>query len=239
MRRSGSGRATRSDEVEPLERDQLVFHAVFFAVALVAVAVPAGPTTGWRIALLVGGYHAASVAFAWQRGHRRWLRLWWFAAVLSVFQVLPDAVLADGLGTLRFPEDGFPDLGPVTGYMAGLWAIPVVVIVAVADAVGRRRGERASWVAAVVAAAVVFGLAELTLTTLLPIWEPVGVTTVGGLALYILPAELFLGVAVLAGARWTRDGPPLRVVPVAAVVALAYTGAATVSWFLIERTLLA
>jgi hypothetical protein len=225
--------------VEQLERDQLAFHVAFLAVAVVAVAVPAGPTTGWRIALLVGGYHAATVALAWQRGHRRWLRLWWFAAVLSVFQVLPDAVLADGLGTLRFPADGFPDLGPVTGHMAGLWAIPVVVIVAVADAVGRRRGERASWLAAVVAAAVVFGVAELTLTTLLPIWEPVGVTTVGGLALYILPAELFLGVAVLAGARWTRDGPLLRVVPVAAVVALAYTGAATASWFLVERVLLA
>jgi hypothetical protein len=233
-----SGRTVRSDEVEQLERDQLGFHVVFLAVALVAVAVPAGPTTGWRIALLVGGYHAGTVAFAWQRGHRRWLRLWWFAAVLSVFQVLPDAVLVDGLGTLRFPEDGFPDLGPVTGHMAGLWAIPVVVIVAVADAVGRRRGERASWLAAVVAAAVVFGLAELTLTTLLPIWEPVDVTTVGGLAVYILPAELFLGVAVLAGARWTRDGHPLRVPPVAAVVALAYTGAAAVSWFLVERTLL-
>jgi hypothetical protein len=224
--------------VEQLERDQLVLHGVFLAVAVVAMALPAGPTTGWRVALLVAGYHAASVAVAWQREHRRWLRLWWFAAVLSVFQVLPDAVLAEGLGTLRFPEDGFPDLGPVTGHMAGLWTIPIVVIVAVADAVGRRRGERASWLAAVVAAGVVFVLAEATLTTLLPIWEPVDVTTVGGLALYILPAELFLGVAALAGARWTRDGPLLRVVPVAAVVALAYTGASAVSWLLVEGVLL-
>ena len=51
-------------------------------------------------------------------------------------------------------------------------------------------------------------------------------------------AELFLGVAMLAGARWTRTGPLARVVPVAAVIALAYTGAAAVSWLLLEQGLL-
>jgi hypothetical protein len=225
--------------VQELERDLLVFHAAFALVALVALLVPAGPTVGWRVALLVGLYHAATVAVAWQRGHRRWLRLWWFGAVLSVFMVLPDAVLVEGLGTLTFPDDGFPDLGPVTGHMAGLWTIPTVVVVAAADAVGRRRGERASWVAAVLVAAGVFVFAETTLTGLVGIWEPVGVTTMGHLALYILPAELFLGLAMLAGARWTRTGSPLRAVPVAAVVALSYTGAAAVSWLLVERWLVA
>jgi hypothetical protein len=221
-----------------LERDQLVFHGAFAGLALVALLVPAGPTIGWRIALLVGLYHAATVAVAWQRGHRRWLRLWWFAAILSVFMVLPDAVLVEGLGTLVFPDDGFPNLGPVTGHMAGLWAIPAVVIVATADAVGHRRGERASWVAAVLTAAAVFVFAESTLTSLLAVWEPVDVATIGDLALYILPAELFLGLAVLAGARWTRSGNLVRALPVAALVALAYTGAAAVSWLLVERALL-
>jgi hypothetical protein len=83
----------------------------------------------------------------------------------------------------------------------------------------------------------VFVFAESTLTSLLAVWEPVGVTTIGDLALYILPAELFLGLAVLAGARWTRTGHLARAAPVAAVVALAYTGAAAVSWLLIERGL--
>jgi hypothetical protein len=224
--------------VRPIERDQLVFHGAFAALATVALVVPPGPTTGWRVALLVGLYHAATVAVAWQRGHRRWLRLWWFGAVLSVFMVLPDAVLIEGLGTLVFPADGFPDLGPVTGHMAGLWTIPTVVIVAVADAVGHRRGELASWVAAVGTAAAVFVFAESVLTGVLGVWEPVDVTTVGQLALYILPAEMFLGAAVLAGARWTRTGPAWRAVPVAAVVALSYTGAAAVSWLLVERALL-
>jgi hypothetical protein len=223
--------------LEPLERDQLLFHAGYLVVVAAGLLAPAGPVLGWRVALLVGLYHAATVAFAWQRGHRRWLRLWWFGTVLSVFMLLPDAVLVEGLGTLVFPDDGFPDLGPVTGSMAGMWTIATVVVVASADAVGRRAGERMSWLTAVGVAAIVFAGAEAVLTQL-PVWEAVGVTTVGGVALYILPAELFLGVAMLAGARWTRTGPLLRVIPVAAVIALAYTGAAAVSWLLIERGLL-
>lgn len=220
-----------------LERDQLVLHAVFLAVVVPALVVPFGPTLGWRIALLVGVYHLATVVVALQGRHRTWLRLWWFGLVLSAFMVLPDAFLAEGLGVLRFPDDGFPSLGPVSAHMAAMWTIPVVMIVAGADAAGRRWGERASWTAAIVAGAVVFGAAEATLP-LLGVWEPVDVATIGTLALYILPAEVLLAVGVLAGARWTRDGPRLAAVPVAAVVALAYTGAAAVSWLLVERGLL-
>jgi hypothetical protein len=220
-----------------LERDQLALHAAFLLLCVVALLVPAGPSLGWRIALLVGLYHLATLVVARQGRHRTWTRLWWFAAVTSAFQVLPDAFLAEGLGVLAFPDDGFPDLGPVSAHMAAMWTVPFVMIVAISDAVGRRLGERASWTAALLAAAVVFVTAEALLPRL-GVWEPVDVATIGTLALYIVPAEVFLGVAVLAGARWTRDGNPLRAVPVAAVISLAYTGAAAVSWLVVERGML-
>jgi hypothetical protein len=231
-------RATRSQTpMTELERDQLVLHAAFLLAAAVALAVPVGPSLGWRVALLVLVYHAATVVVARQGRHRTWLRLWWFAAVVSVFQVLPDAFLVEGLGVLEFPDDGFPDLGPVSAHMAAMWTVPIVMIVAVADAAGRRLGERASWTAALLTAAVVFVGAEAILTRV-GIWEPVEVSTLLGVALYIVPAEVLLGVAVLAGARWTRDGPLLRTVPVALVISLLYTGAAAVSWLVVERGLL-
>jgi hypothetical protein len=220
-----------------LERDQLVLHAAFLLLAVVGLLLPVGPSLGWRVALLVAVYHLATLVVARQGRHRTWLRLWWFAAVTSVFQVLPDAFLVEGLEVLVFPEDGFPDLGPVSAHMAAMWTVPFVMIVAVADAVGRRLGERASWTAALLTATVVFVSAEALLPRL-GVWEPVDVATIGTLALYIVPAEIFLGVAVLAGARWTRDGSPLRAVPVAAVIALAYTGAAAVSWLVVERGML-
>ncbi len=59
---------------------------------------------------------------------------------------------------------------------------------------------------------MIFGGAEATLT-LLPVWEPVGVTTIGGFAPYILLPEVLLGWMMFAGARWTRTGRRLAVVP--------------------------
>jgi hypothetical protein len=228
----------REPRVRPLERDLAAFHVAFGVIALVALLLRGDVAVGIVMTTLVVVYHLGTIGFARAQGHRAWLRWWGFGAVLSLFMVLPDAVLADGLGVLEFPADGVPNLGPVTVYMAGLWTIPAVLIIAVAEAVGHRRGDGAAAFAAVLTAAAVFGFAEATLT-LLPIWEPVGVTTVGGFAPYILLPELLLGWMIFAGARWTRRGSVLAFVPVAGLVALAYTGAATVAWLLIERGLLA
>jgi hypothetical protein len=228
----------RGATVRPQERDLAAFHVVFTLIGVGALAFRGEVAVGVVMTTLVLVYHLGSVGFARAQGHAEWLRWWRFGAVLSLFMLVPDAVLADGLGVLEFPADGVPNLGPVTLYMAGLWTVPTVLIVAAADAVGHRRGDRAATVTAVLTAAVVFGVAEATLT-LLPIWEPVGVTTVGGLAPYILLPELLLGWMMFAGARWTRRDRFRTVVGVAALVALTYTGAAATSWLLVERGLLA
>jgi hypothetical protein len=221
------------------ERDLVGFHLGFAVVAAAVLALPAEVAQGWRLWGLLVGYDLATLAIVRWRGHRRWLRIWWFAAVTSVFQVVPDAVLAVGLGTLRFPPDGAPDLGPVTASMALMWTVPLVLIASAADAADRRRGTRAGWMVAVGAAAVVFVGAEALLPPL-GIWEPVGVTTLGGwLAPYVLPPELLLGAATWWGVLVTRDRHPLLVVPVGALVSIVYTGALATSWLLLERGLLA
>ena len=219
------------------ERDLVLLHLAFAAVAVVALALPGPVARGWRLWGLLVGYDLATLAVVWWRGHRRWLRIWWFAAVTSVFQVVPDAVLAAGLGTLRFPPDGAPDIGPVTASMALMWTVPLVLIATAADAAARRRGSTAGWVVAVGAAAVVFVSAEALLPPL-GIWEPVGVTTIGGwLAPYVLPPELLLGAATWWGVQVTRDRHPLLALPVGALVSILYTGALATSWLLLERGL--
>ncbi len=221
------------------ERDLLVLHLGFAVIAAGVLLAPGGLAQGWRIAGLLVGYHLATLVVVQWRGYLRWRSMWWFAAVCSVFQVVPDAVLAEGFGTLVFPDDGFPNLGPVSGTMTMMWTVPLVMIVAAADALDRRRGAVAGWVGAVVAAGVVFIGAEALLPPL-GLWEPVGVTTWGGwLAPYVLPPELLLGAAAWAGVQITRERHPLLVVPVAAVVSLLYTGALAASWLLLERGLLA
>jgi hypothetical protein len=224
--------------VDAQERDLVRLHLGFALLAAAALAVPGGLARGWRLWLLLVVYDLATLAVVWLRGHPGWLRLWWLAAVTSVFQVIPDAVLAVGLGTLRFPPDGAPDIGPVTASMALMWTVPLVLIGAAADAAARRRGSAAGWVAAVATAAVVFVGAEALLPPL-GIWEPVGVTTIGGwLAPYVLPPELLLGAATWWGVQVTRDRHPLLVVPVGALVSILYTGALATSWLLLERGLL-
>jgi hypothetical protein len=220
------------------ERDLVRFHVGFAVAAAVVLLLPGGLAQGWRIVLLLLAYDLATVLLVVGRHHGGWLRLWWFAAVLSVFQVVPDAVLAEGLGTLEFPDPDVPRLGPVTAYMAAMWTIPIVLITAVADAVDRRRGLGAGYLGAVLTAGVVFVGAEALLPPL-GIWEPVGVTTWGGwLAPYVLPPELLLGAAAWWGVRTSRERHPVVAVPIAALVSVIYTGALAASWLLLERGLL-
>jgi hypothetical protein len=223
--------------VEAQERDLVVFHLAFAVIAAGVLVLPGQVAQGWRLWGLLVAYDLATLVVVWRRGHGRWLRIWWFAAVTSVFQVVPDAVLAVGLGTLRFPPDGAPDLGPVTASMALMWTVPLVLIAGAADAADRRRGTAAGWVVAVGAAAVVFIGAEALLPPL-GIWEPVGVTTLGGwLAPYVLPPELLLGAATWWGVQVMRDRHALMALPVGALVSILYTGALATSWLLLERGL--
>jgi hypothetical protein len=215
------------------ERDLLGFHLIFGTVATATLLLRPDGEVGPYLVALVLAYHLGSAGISLLRGHGRWFTTWRFGAILSVFMVLPDAFLAAGLGVLEFVPDGVPDLGPVTLPMAGMWAIPAVLIVSAADAVAHRRGDRAGWLAAAATAGVVFAGAEATLTRI-PVWRAVDVTTVGEVALYIVPAELFLGVAIVAGTRWCRRSRWTASVPVAALVAVAYTGAAALSWLVIE-----
>ena len=54
-----------------------------------------------------------------------------FLALVSIFQVLPDWVLADLVGTLRFPDNGGPRVDDVIPLaMAAMWVAPLFAAVA-------------------------------------------------------------------------------------------------------------
>ena len=213
------------------ELDQFGVHVLLVVVGVPALLLPVGPSFGWRIAIVLLAYHAATGLLAWQRDHRDWLRLWAFSLAVGVFQLLPDAVLVHGLQTLQFTTDDASVLG-VPWYLPLLWPVAFILVVAMADAAERRRSPAAGWMAAVVTGVVIFGAAEV-LFPLVPVWEHVGVRRTGTLGLYILPAQVVLSVLVLAGARWVRGLGPWRGLLTAAVVSLAFTGAAAWSWLLI------
>ena len=210
-------------------RDLVWLHAGFLALAVVLVAtLRIGPAA--LVAVVV--YSGALLALARVRDDATLLRLWWFAAVLSVWQVLPDLVLVE-VGTLTFPPDGVSDIGTVTLPMAGMWAVPTVLVVLAGDEVERRRGVTRATLAAAAAALVVYATAEAILPRL-GVWEPVGVRTVGTVAPYILAAEVVLGAVTWHAWRVARERPATLTAVLALLVSLTYTGGAVVSWLLLE-----
>ena len=225
-------------------RDAVAFHLAFGVLAGAVLAMPAvpvpswgavGPDLGWRLLALVGVYAVALPVVARARGHREWLRWWAFLVPLSVFQVVPDAVLASVLGVLDFPDTGGPRLGPLPLAMAGMWTIPLWITLAVADRQsGGRLGRGAAWAA--LAAGLMFIGAEATLWAV-PIWRAVGVTTVGPVAVYVVPPEILLGAVTWVAYRLTRGRSRALQVAAAALVSLVYLGALVASYALVERAL--
>jgi hypothetical protein len=207
-------------------------------VAGVVVSLPVAPL-GWRITFLVILYAVMMVGASvyWQPD---WLRILKLVMPLSVFQVLPDWFLSQELEILVFPQTGGPRVGTVPAFMAGLWTIPLFLCVFVAEEVARRLSstEETRWrVSVAVAAAValvLFAASEASLWAL-PIWFAKGVSTVGPMAVYVVPPEVLLGAATFVAYRATRGRSWWMIVGSAGVVSTLYTGALALSYLLIER----
>lgn len=212
-------------------RPVLVFHALFGLAALVCLGLVPGDHYGLMISALVLGYHVALVLVAMTRGYREWIALWWFLLPLSVMQVLPDWVLADFVGSLRFYDHGVIRLGAVPAYMAGMWMIPLFLIVRLSDCVSARSLQP---IAAMLLAILLFGSSEWYAQPL-ALWREVGVThTWLGVALYVLPPEALLGLAAWWGHNITRGKTTLTRIPLAMGISIFYTGMLISSYFLIE-----
>lgn len=188
-----------------------------------AVVLPLDPPAqGWGVLAVVVGYVVALLAVT--RGTDR--KLVGFLVLVSLFQVLPDWVLADLVGTLSFPDRGGPRLDDVIPLaMGAMWVAPLFVAVVLA---GGRSGR----------AAVIAGLVFLGTEILAPglgLWEPVGDTHRWlGVALYVVPAEVALGWATAyAFTRCGRSPLPTRVAA-ALAVSTFYLGALVLAHFLID-----
>lgn len=198
---------------------------VYAAATLVALLLPS-PAKGWAVLVVSFGGCAGLVAVARAADRPDWAAALGVLIPISVFQLFPDWFLAAGLGTLRFPDTGgirVDDVIPLA--MCGMWALPLFLVVLVArDSVAR----------GAVAGLVLFLGTELA-APVAGLWEPAGdVTTVAGVALYVLPAEAVLGAATVLAVRATRDRPLVERVVAAAAVSTLYTGALAMCWFLID-----
>jgi hypothetical protein len=222
-------------KLKPEEKHFIAFHAFFTLICAPVVLVPAA-SMGARVLGLVILYNVALPLHGVIMKDRQWTRIWLFSFVLSLFQVFPDWFLSAQLGILVFPDHGPWSIGTIAGYMAGLWTIPLFVIIFLAERVRDRSSAGMAYITAALAALVIFGMSEVV-SWRLPLWYARDVVMWGHTALYIIVPEIILGLSCLYGYNSVKGRGLGAIVPVAFLVMQLYLGSAAFFYFLVEKVL--
>ncbi len=203
----------------------LAVHAGLFAGGAVALSLDP-PAQGWGVLAVVAAYVVALLLTTRAGGREDLHALAGFLVLVSLFQVLPDWVLADVVGTLAFPDRGgprFDDVIPLA--MMLMWVAPLFIALALSGGSAAR---------AALLAGLVFAGAEVLAPTL-GLWEPVGDTTrLLGVAVYVVPAEVALGWAAATAFALVRHRPFAVRAGAALAVSTFYLGALVLAHFAID-----
>ena len=220
-------------------RDFLLIHIIFAVLAAVTLLIPLpGATISGKMLVLVLIYNGLIIVEFYGKGYDDWKHIWVFAFVLSLLMVFPDWYLAETLGALQFPDDGFPMIGgAIPIYMAGLWAIPFFIILFAGNQIQERKSLSLAYIGVAVLSVLIFALAELTLVYL-PSWTATVSGMIGNLAWYIIIPELLLGLSTFICYNIVKDKEIWRKVVGAFTVMVLYIGNASFFFFLIETLLL-
>ena len=220
------------------EKDAIAVHIIFAVICTAVLVLPVQVGIGPRLFFLVVLYNIALPLVSRFRGHAEWMGLWKIALVTSVFQVFPDWFLSAQLGVLVFPADGLFKIGTVSGYMAGLWAIPFFTIGFFGARIEDRFGERSAYIAVALSALAVFGLSEMTVW-MLPSWYAVNLKAMlGHVALYILVPEVILGLSFFSAWRAVGGKSISHAILYGFLVMLLYLGSASFFYFLVENIIM-
>ena len=223
-------------ELEKELKDFLLVHAIFVISCVIVLLIPIA--IGIRLFILVTIYNLLIPLFAYWRGYNEWIKIWLFVFILSVLQIWPDWFLADQLDVIAFPlDDGIFHIGAVSGYMAGLWAIPFFMIIFFGQRVQDRKSLKTAYLIVAVLSFVIFAMSEGTLW-ILGSWHAQNVHLIfDHIAIYILVPEIILGLSTFYYYGLIREKPHWMKVPAAFIVMMLYVGTAVSSYFLIEKIL--
>ena len=207
----------------PSERDAILVHLFFIVLCAVVLLLPIPLFIGLRLFVLIVAYNLLIPVVGHWRNHPDWLSLWLLGFLLSLFMVVPDWFLADPLGILVFLPDGFPKIGPVSGYMAGLWAIPIFIIVFLGQQIADRYNAKYAYSVVAIVSLVLFTGAEAGLTF---VWHAQNVYMIGPVALYIIIPELILGLSSYWTYSFLKEKPQWWNLVAAFFLMLLYLGSA-------------
>jgi len=167
-----------------------------------------------------------------------WLRIGLFSFLISIFQIFPDWFLSAELNILVFPDDGLFKIGTVSGYMFGLWTIPLFIIIFIGIKSRQTLTKGKAALIVILLTLIIFGTSEATIW-MIGSWYPQNVTTLfNHLAIYIIPAELFLGFSSYIIFTRIKEKTLLYYLPLSFIIMLLYLGSCSFFYFLIEKIML-
>lgn len=217
-------------------KNLIIFLIVFSSIAIGILFLPLGLATGKSMAILVGLFLLSMVYLIEIRKAIGGRELFYFSLLTSIFQVFPDWFLSKVLGVLVFPEDGFPKIGTVSMYMAGLWTIPLFLSAKFSRILAAQAVLPRNFIhfTTGIIALIIFWISEETMH-LIPVWYAKNVHTISHSAIYVLPAEFLLGSFFSFIYSHSKDALFINRILMAASVSIFYTGALALSYLLIEN----
>lgn len=222
----------------PSDKDLILVHLIFSLLCVAVLTLFSTVAIGLRLLILVMSYNVLIPLMGKMREHSDWVRIWIFVIPLSILQVLPDWYLAAQLDVIVFPDSGFLSIGTIPIYMAGLWAIPLFIILYVGDRINQKESLGITYLIVAVLSLAIFGISEEMLWAL-PTWHAQNVTMIGHVAIYIIIPEILLGVMSFLGYNQTMEKQWWHRIVCAYLIMALYTGNASLFYFIIEKVLLA
>jgi hypothetical protein len=220
--------------IEEEERDALLVHLVFVIACLLIILFPMGIPIGLKLFILVILYNLLILVVGVLQNYKEWVKIWIFVFILSLLQIFPDWILSAEFNVLVFPEDGLFKVGTVSGYMLGLWVVPLFIIIFVAKQLQERYSRKGAYISVILLSLTIFGLSE-QLMWMLQSWYAQNVIMIGHVALYIVIPEIILGLSAYFGYELIKDKHHLFKIPVAFLIMILYIGNAIFHYFIIER----
>jgi hypothetical protein len=190
---------------------------------------------GIKLFILVVSYNLLIPLLGLFKKYVDWLKQWSFVFLISLFQIFPDWFLSAQLNVLVFPEDGLFKIGPVSGYMTGLWVIPLFLLCFIGGKIQEYYSHVKALVVVVLISFVIFVFAEQTMW-MLQSWYPQNVTLfLDHLAVYIIAPEVILGLSTFYYYEKIKTQHFLIYIVVAFGIMLLYLGSASFFYLLLEK----
>jgi len=225
------------DFLSKIEKDALFVHFAFIISCILVIFIPFDIEIGVKLFILVIIYNLLILIVGiWQK-HKNWLSIWLFTFFISLFQIWPDWVLSAELNVLVFPEDGLFKIGTVSGYMAGLWVIPLFLIVFIGQQLQERYSKKVCYLSVITMSLLIFGLAEQSMW-MLQSWYAQNVAMIGHIALYVIVPEIILGLSTYCFYELIKEKNHWYKISLAFIVMILYLGSALFFYFLIEQVIL-